>query len=68
MKKKLVLLAILAGGMSFTTGCQTPGYTGQERFQRIGRNWGFEYEQINDDVDEIFLLRPADHLTEWNIR
>jgi hypothetical protein len=66
--KKFVLLAILAGGISLLSGCQTPGYTSQERFQRIGRNWGFEYEQINDDVDEIFLLRPADHLTEWNVR
>jgi len=65
--KKLVLLALLASGM-FLTGCETPGYTSQERFQSIGRNWGWEYEQINDDIDHIFLLRPADHLSEWNIQ
>jgi hypothetical protein len=65
--KKFLLLAILAGAM-FTTGCETPGYSSQERFQAIGRNWGWEYEQINDDIDHVFLLRPAGHLSEWNIQ
>lgn len=66
--KKLVLLAVVVGAMSLSSGCETPGYTSQERFQQIGRNWGWEYEQINDDIDEIFLLRPASHLSEWNIQ
>jgi hypothetical protein len=66
--KKFVMLLIVAGGMVWLTGCETPAYTSQERFQRIGRNWGYEYEQINDDIDEIFLLRPADHLSQWNIQ
>ncbi len=66
--KKFTLLAILAGGMFCSGGCETPGYSSQERFQAIGRNWGWEYEQINDDIDHILLLRPADHLSEWNIQ
>jgi hypothetical protein len=66
--KKLALLALLAGGLSFLTGCETTGYTSAERFQQIGRNWGWEYEQINDDIDTIFLLRPADHFSQWNIQ
>ena len=66
--KKFVLLAIVAGGMIFTTGCESPGVTSQERFQKIGRNWGWEYEQINDDIDSMLLLRPASHLSEWNIQ
>jgi len=65
--KKFILLAILTGGM-FVTGCETPGYSSHERFQTIGRNWFWEYEQINDDIDHIFLLRPADHLSEWNVQ
>jgi len=66
--KKVVFLALLAGGMMLLNGCETPGYTSQERFQQIGRNWGWEYEQINDDLDELFLLRPASHLSPWNIQ
>ncbi len=66
--KKFVLLAVVAGGMIFTSGCETPGYTAQERFQRIGRNWGYQYEQINDDVDNLFLLRPSEHLSQWNLQ
>jgi hypothetical protein len=66
--KKFVLLALVAGLMTFSTGCETPGYTSQERFQRIGRNWGWEYEQINDDWDTLLLLRPAGHLSQWNIQ
>jgi hypothetical protein len=65
--KKFVFLALVAMGMLFTTGCETPGYTSQERFQRIYRNWGWEYEQVNDDIDSVLLLRPASHLSEWNI-
>jgi hypothetical protein len=66
--KKFLLLAILAGGMFCNSGCETPGYSSQERFHAIGRNWGWEYEQINDDIDHVFLLRPADHLSFWNIQ
>ena len=66
--KKFVLLAVVAGSMIFTSGCETPGYTSQERFQRIGRNAGYQYEQINDDVDNLFLLRPTEHLSQWNLQ
>jgi hypothetical protein len=65
--KKLALLAVLAGGF-FLTGCDAPGYTFAERTQIIERNWGWEYSQIWDDVDEILLLRPADHLSQWDIQ
>ena len=66
--KKFALLAVLAGGMLLTAGCETPAYTGQERAALIRRNWGFEYEQVNDDVDHALMLRPAGHLTEWDIQ
>ena len=46
----------------------TPAYTAQERGQLIGRNWGFEYQQIQDDIDYGFLLRPTSELTPWNLR
>ena len=66
--KKFFLRAMVTGGMLLSTGCETPGYSSQERTQRIIRNWGWEYEQLNDDIDSILLLRPADHLSQWNIQ
>jgi hypothetical protein len=69
--KKLAMLASVAfaaAGLSLTAGCETPGYSTDERFQRIGRNWGYEYEQINSDVDDIFLLDPPTRLSKWNIQ
>ncbi len=69
--KKLALVAsaaVAAVGLSLSTGCETPGYSTEERFNRIGRNWGYEYEQINEDVDVIFELDPATHLTKWNVQ
>ncbi len=67
--KLMSLTTLLSTGMlTFTGGCATPAYTTQERFQLIGRNWGYEYEQMQDDVDHFFLLRPASNLTEWNVQ
>jgi hypothetical protein len=69
--KKLAMVAsvaVAAAGLSFNAGCETPGYSTEERFTRIGRNWGYEYEQIQQDVDYIFELDPATHLTHWNIQ
>ena len=66
---KTFALAVLASVLLLSsTGCETPAYSTQERFQLIGRNWGYEYEQINDDVDAALLLRPAGHLTTWNVQ
>jgi len=69
--KKLAMVAsvaVAAAGLSFSTGCETPGYSTEDRFTRIGRNWGYEYEQIQQDVDYIFELDPATRLTHWNIQ
>ena len=70
MKKYNVLASavVVAAFLSMTTGCETPGYSTEERFQRIGRNWGYEYEQIQEDVDVIFELDPATHLSKWSIQ
>jgi hypothetical protein len=66
---KTFALAVLGSVLLLgSTGCETPAYSTQERFQLIGRNWGYEYEQMNDDVDSALLLRPASHLTSWNVQ
>ena len=61
----VALLALVAAAL---TGCGTPGYTAHERDQLIGRNWGYEFAQVTDDVDYLLLLRPASHLTVWNVQ
>jgi hypothetical protein len=66
--KKFVLLAVVSVGAMMAVGCDSPGYSGAERVQLIGRNWTWEYEQINDDIDSMLLLRPADHLSQWNVQ
>lgn len=66
--KLLPLIALLAGSMLLTTGCGTPGYSATERNQQIARNWSYEGGQAVDDFDHILLLRPASHLTLWNVQ
>jgi hypothetical protein len=66
---KMFALAVFCAVLLFgVTGCETPAYSTQERFQLIGRNWNYEYEQLNDDVDSAFLLNPATELTKWNVQ
>jgi len=72
--KKLVLLVLLSGSL-LTTGCARPGeigwtpaYSWRERTQLIARNWDYEGKQKDDDIDSALLLRPASHLTIWNVR
>jgi hypothetical protein len=65
--KTICLLMIVAASF-VSTGCATPAYSGHERWQMITRNWGFEYRQINDDIDHLLLLRPSSRLTIWHIR
>ena len=67
---KAMGVLLLIGGASTLGGCDiaaTPAYSGQERFQQIGRNWNYEYEQLADDTDNALLLRPASTLTIWNV-
>jgi hypothetical protein len=74
--KKLLAIGLLVGISSASlVGCARPGefgwtpaYTAHERGQLIARNWDYEGKQSQDDIDHIFLLRPASHLTEWNLR
>jgi len=65
---KLLALFGLLATLMLTTGCATPGYSVNERFQQIGRNWDYEGKQAADDIDETLLLRPASHLTWWNVQ
>ncbi len=66
--KIVAMIGLLAGSLFLIAGCGTPGYSAQERNQQISRNWGYEWDQASDDLDHLLLLRPASHLTMWNVQ
>jgi hypothetical protein len=66
--KNLLLIAAVAGSVWFCAGCATPAYTPDERQAQINRNLDFEGKQSIDDFDNAILMRPATHLTLWNLR
>lgn len=66
--KVFAMLAVLAGSMFLSSGCATPAYSAKERSQMIARNWDYEWKQMQDDIDNVLLLRPASHLTIWNVQ
>ncbi|MBV8780500.1 MAG: hypothetical protein JO353_03810 [Phycisphaerae bacterium] len=72
--KKLALLSLLILGGAIG-GCArpneigyTPAYTAKERGDQIARNWDYDGKQAVDDLDHVLLLRPASHLTIWNVQ
>lgn len=67
--KKLALLALIVAFSILSTGCgSTPAYSARERSRLIGRNWGYQARQINDDIDHILLQRGGGWLTIWNVK
>ncbi len=72
--KKLAASLLLAATLG-SMGCArpnevgwTPAYSLHEREQLIARNWDIEGKQTQDDIDSALLLRPASHLSIWDIR
>jgi hypothetical protein len=67
--KTFAIWSILCGSMLMVGGCAaTPAYSGHERAQLIGRSIGYEYAQMQDDIDHALLLRPPSAMTQWNVR
>ncbi|MEM1011292.1 MAG: hypothetical protein AAGI46_03620 [Planctomycetota bacterium] len=78
---RLVLTATVAFGgfvtMGTVSGCTTgpgageitatPVFGTRERFSRIGRNIDIEAKMLNDDLDNLLLLRPVTGLTPWQV-
>jgi hypothetical protein len=73
---KISLLSLLAIAAFLSTGCArpneigyTPAYTARERGDAIARNWDLEGKYMQDDIDhDLFMTRPANNLTIWNVR
>ena len=69
MKSLAAVLLVLCGMLLTCGGCaDTPVYSGHERAQIIGRNWGYEYREMQDDIDHFLLLRPSTRLSIWHVR
>jgi hypothetical protein len=77
--KTLALLVVSAATLLLSGGCvyriphqndpfATPALSGRERAQQIDRNWAYEGQQLQDDIDSVLLLRPPSHMTTWNVR
>ena len=64
----LVVTSVLAGCARPNEIGYTPAYTTQERGDQVARNWDYEGKQLQDDIDHVLLLRPASHLTIWNVQ
>jgi hypothetical protein len=56
-----------ARGPAYGEFTATPVFSTRERFSRINRNIDIELKMLNDDLDQLLLLRPVSSLTEWNI-
>jgi len=66
--RKLILIGGTLLGALLATGCATPAYSAAERSQMIQRNFDYNGAQAVDDWDDLFLLRPASHMTIWNVQ
>lgn len=66
--KSLFALIVLAGMAITMPGCNTPAYSTRERQQLWGRTMRYEWEQAQDDIDSVLLLRPPSRMTIWNVR
>ncbi len=77
--KTLALLILTAVTFVVCSGCTyriphqndpfaTPALTGRERYQEVDRIFAYEGQQAQDDWDHFWLLRPAGHMTTWNVR
>ncbi|MGA3066754.1 MAG: hypothetical protein ABSF29_07905 [Tepidisphaeraceae bacterium] len=65
MKLLLCLTSLLLLSLG---GClEPPGYSTKQRFDQIGNSAGYDLQMMNDDVDQVLMLRPSSHLTDWNV-
>jgi hypothetical protein len=66
--RKLACLILLAGGVFGLGGCASPGYSGGENVSRTLRTWGYENQQMIDDINYEMMFVPPSRSTIWNLR
>jgi hypothetical protein len=66
--RKLILIGGSLLSLLIVGGCATPAYSAAERSKMIQRNIDYNGAQAVDDWDQVFLLRPASHMTDWSVQ
>lgn len=77
--KTLSSMALLLGVVALGAGCAesrlgkfdplaTPAYSTSERSDLIAHSMVTDWQELQDDFDEVFLLRPSSQNTIWNVR
>lgn len=66
--RKLILIGGSLLSLMISSGCATPAYSAAERSKMIQRNFDYNGAQAVDDWDDLFLLRPASHMTVWAVQ
>lgn len=77
--KTLSYMALLLGVVALGAGCAeerfgdfdplaTPAYSGVERGDLIAHSVHTDWQEAQDDIDEVLLLRPSSQMTIWNVR
>jgi hypothetical protein len=65
--KLFFCLACLTVLLSLNGCLDAPGYPADQRATQIGNAMGYDLQTINDDIDNVLLLRPSSHLSDWNV-
>jgi hypothetical protein len=66
--KRVALLLVVVGGLFAMTGCETPAYSGQENWQNVSRNYGYDLRQTTDDWNYLWLQDEPSRLTTWGVQ
>jgi hypothetical protein len=70
MKRALFVLSLATlgiGGLGFSGCGPVPGYSGQQRWHQIQDAQDYNIMEFNEDVDRALMLRPASHMSDWNV-
>jgi hypothetical protein len=65
MKRVLLLLSLAT--LSFSGCGPVPGYSGKQRWHQISDAQDYNIIEFNEDVDRALMLRPASHMSDWNV-
>ena len=77
--KTFSYMALLLGVVVLGAGCaearlgkfdplSTPAYSSSERGDLIAHSMRTDWQEAQDDIDEVLMLRPSSKMTIWHVR